>query len=53
MPLTALAYTAIDRIAGQPSAIVDALLVYIDTDTLKFTGHLSYRMSSPCKRRSG
>lgn len=34
MPLTALAYTAIDRIAPQKDAIVEALLVYADTDTL-------------------
>jgi chaperone required for assembly of F1-ATPase len=34
MPLTSLAYTAIDRIAPQKDAIVEALLVYADTDTL-------------------
>lgn len=34
MPLTSLAFTAIDRIAGQEAAIVEALLVYLDTDTL-------------------
>lgn len=33
-PLTSLAFTAIDRIAGQEAAIVEALLVYLDTDTL-------------------
>lgn len=36
MPLTSLAYTAIDRIAGQEAAIVEALLVYLDTDTLSY-----------------
>lgn len=36
MPITALAYTAIDRIAGQEEAIIEALLVYIDTDTLSY-----------------
>jgi chaperone required for assembly of F1-ATPase len=40
MPLTALAYTAIDRIEGQEAAIIEALMVYVDTDTL------SYRSSS-------
>lgn len=40
MPLTALAYTAIDRIAGQEENIVEVLLAYVDTDTL------SYRSSS-------
>lgn len=34
MPLTSLAYTAIDRIAPQMEAVVEALLVYADTDTL-------------------
>ncbi len=36
MPLTSLAYTAIDRIAGQQEAIIEALLVYVDTDTLSY-----------------
>jgi len=40
MPLTSLAYTAIDRIGSQKEAIVEVLMVYIDTDTL------SYRASS-------
>ncbi len=35
-PLTALAYTAIDRIEGQEEAIIDALMVYGDTDTLSY-----------------
>jgi chaperone required for assembly of F1-ATPase len=35
-PLTSLAYTAIDRIAGQEEAIIEALLVYVDTDTLSY-----------------
>jgi chaperone required for assembly of F1-ATPase len=39
-PLTSLAYTAIDRIAGAEEAIIEALMVYVDTDTL------SYRSSS-------
>jgi chaperone required for assembly of F1-ATPase len=36
MPLTSLAYTAIDRIAGQEKAIIEVLLVYLDTDTLSY-----------------
>ena len=36
MPLTALAYTAIDRIAGQEGPIIEALMVYADTDTLSY-----------------
>jgi chaperone required for assembly of F1-ATPase len=34
MPMTTLAYTAIDRIAGQEPNIIEALMVYVDTDTL-------------------
>ena len=34
MPLTSLAYTSIDRIAGQERGVVESLLVYIDTDAL-------------------
>lgn len=34
MPLTALAYTAIDRIAGQRENIVEVMLAYVDTDTI-------------------
>jgi len=36
MPLTSLAYTAIDRIHGQEAQIIEALLVYVDTDTLSY-----------------
>ena len=36
MPLTSVAYTAIDRIAGQKETIVEVLLVYVDTDTLGY-----------------
>jgi chaperone required for assembly of F1-ATPase len=34
MPLTALAYTAIDRIDGQHENIVEVMLAYVDTDTI-------------------
>lgn len=36
MPLTALAYTAIDKIAGNKNYIVEILMVYIDSDTLAY-----------------
>lgn len=36
MPLTSLVYTALDRIAGQEEAIIEALLVYVETDTLSY-----------------
>ena len=36
MPLTALAYTAIDKIAGNKAQIVEVLLVYVDSDTLVY-----------------
>jgi len=35
-PLTALAYTAIDRTQGQEEAIIEALMVYGDTDTMSY-----------------
>lgn len=34
MPLTALAYTAIDRIGADKENIIEVLLAYVDTDTL-------------------
>ena len=34
MKLTALAYTAIDRVIGQEDNIAEVLLAYVDTDTL-------------------
>ena len=36
MPLTALAYTAIDKIAGNKNDIVEVLMVYVDSDTLTY-----------------
>ena len=36
MPLTALAYTAIDKIADNKSEIVEVLMVYVDSDTLTY-----------------
>jgi len=45
-PLTALAYTAIDRIAPQPGNIIEALLVYIDTDTLSYRATGSEKLAA-------
>ena len=36
MPLTALAYTAIDKIADKKNEIVEVLMVYVDSDTLTY-----------------
>jgi chaperone required for assembly of F1-ATPase len=36
MPLTAIAYTAIDKIAASKSDIVEVLMVYVDSDTLTY-----------------
>ncbi len=36
MPLTALAYTAIDQMADHKDNIVEVLLAYVDTDTLSY-----------------
>ena len=36
MPLTALVYTAIDRIAPQLDNVAESLLVFLDTDTLSY-----------------
>ncbi len=36
MPLTALAYTAIDKITGRKNEIVEVLMVYVDSDTLTY-----------------
>lgn len=47
MPLTALAYTAIDRVEGDKENIVQVLLAYVDTDTL------CYRNSGIGDRGSG
>lgn len=36
MPLTALAYTAIDQMDGNKENITEVLLAYVDTDTLSY-----------------
>lgn len=36
MPLTALAYTTIDRIAGRKDEVIEALMVYLDSDALTY-----------------
>lgn len=45
MPLTALAYTAIDRIERQEDAVIEALMVYVDTDTLSYRSSNSSALS--------
>lgn len=44
MPLTSAAYTAIDRIEGNKEAIIEALMVYVDTDTLSYRSNSSEKM---------
>jgi len=44
MPLTSLVYTAIDRIESQRDAIIEALMVYVDTDTLSYRSNSSEKM---------
>jgi len=41
MPLTALAYTAIDKIAANKDDIVEVLMVYVDSDTLTYRASAS------------
>ncbi|MEZ5690605.1 MAG: ATP12 family protein [Rickettsiales bacterium] len=36
MPLTALAYTAIDKISARKNDVVEALMVYVDSDALTY-----------------
>jgi chaperone required for assembly of F1-ATPase len=50
MPLTALAYTAIDRIEGQEPNIIEALMVYIDTDTLSYRASGSEKLADLQKK---
>jgi len=53
MPLTALAYTAIDRIGSQKDAIVEVLMVYIDTDTLSYRAGASEKLAKQQKELWG
>ena len=46
MPMTALSYTAIDRIAGNEEAIVEALMAYVDTDTLSYRSASSEKLAT-------
>jgi len=38
MPLTSIAFTALDRVADERENIVEVLLAYVDTDTLCYRG---------------
>ncbi len=40
MPLTQLAVTAIDRVAGQRDAVIEAVMTYADADTLCYRAEL-------------
>lgn len=46
MPLTTIAYTAIDRVGAQQDNIVEVLLVYVDTDTLSYRSGGSETLAS-------
>ena len=46
MPLTALAYTAIDQIAPQKALIIESLLTYVDTDTLSYRATSSEKLAT-------
>ena len=46
MPLTSLAYTAIDQIAQQKPLIVESLMVYIDTDALSYRATSSEKLAT-------
>ena len=46
MPLTSLAYTAIDQIAPQTPLIIESLMVYIDTDALSYRATASEKLAT-------
>ena len=52
MPLTTLAYTAIDRIeVGSKEPIVETLMVYVDTDTLSYRATGSDKLAAAQKQQ--
>lgn len=53
MPLTALAYTAIDQIARKKDAVIEALQVYIDTDTLSYRASGSEELAKQQEEKWG
>ncbi len=52
MPLSLLAFTALDRIEGKQEQIVEVLLAYVDTDALSYRASGSEPCSSS-KRKTG
>lgn len=46
MPLTSLAYTAIDQIAQQKPLIIESLLTYVDTDALSYRATSSEQLAT-------
>jgi len=53
MPLTALAYTAIDKIAENKAQIVEVLLVYVDSDTLTYRASGSEKLAKEQEEKWG
>lgn len=45
MPLTSIAYTAIDKIGDNKDDIVEVLMVYVDTDTLTYRATSSEKLA--------
>lgn len=53
MPLTALAYTAIDKIAGRKDEIIEVLMVYVDSDTLTYLATGSEKLARKQEEKWG
>jgi chaperone required for assembly of F1-ATPase len=53
MPLTALAYTALDKIAGKKADIVEILMVYVDSDTLTYRASSSEKLAQEQEEKWG
>jgi chaperone required for assembly of F1-ATPase len=45
MPLTSIAYTAIDKIGDKKNDIIEVLMVYVDTDTLTYRATSSEKLA--------
>lgn len=53
MPLTSIAYTAIDKIAPAKENIVEVLLVYVDSDTLTYRSSSSEKLAGEQQEKWG
>jgi len=53
MPLTALVYTALDKIAGKKADIVEVLMVYVDSDTLTYRASSSEKLAQEQEEKWG